>query len=82
MKYLFDPKKGGLIVVLTTIFGPGGKGMARMALDTGAVGSLVSREFLTGLGYDPVKDKERVPNAKAAVGRGFQKRNCLVRVNY
>ena len=57
----FDSNRGGLIVVLTTVFGPAGKGMARMALDTGATISLLNWEFLVGLGYEPGKEKGRIP---------------------
>ena len=41
-----------LIVVTAHIFGPTGDTVARMALDTGAVGTVIHPKILVALGYD------------------------------
>lgn len=43
----------GLIIVRTTITGPAGSGNLRLALDTGATGTMVNVALLVALGYDP-----------------------------
>ena len=48
----FNPQHG-LIVVRVTLFGPSGNRGARLALDTGASSTLVSKEILVAIGYDP-----------------------------
>jgi hypothetical protein len=60
MTFPFDPGKG-LVVVLAGLWGPEGETFARMALDTGASGTLVSSDIIVLLGYDPV----RCTNAEA-----------------
>ena len=52
MKSPFDPTKG-LVVVLARLWGPEGDTVARMALDTGATGTLISWDVAVFLGYDP-----------------------------
>ena len=48
----FNPQRG-LIVVRVTLFGPLGNRAARLALDTGASSTLVSKQILTAIGYNP-----------------------------
>jgi hypothetical protein len=55
----FDPSRG-LIIVPTKLWGPAGDTVVRLALDTGATGSLVSAEILTLLGYSPQEAAARV----------------------
>jgi len=52
MSYLFDQHQG-LIIVRTELTGPSGIGILRLALDTGATGTLVNAGMLVSLGYDP-----------------------------
>ena len=53
MSLPFDPQ-AGLIVVPVRLWGPDGDTIARLALDTGATGSLVNWDIAVLLGYDPV----------------------------
>lgn len=59
MSLPFDPRRG-LIVVPTRLHGPGGDTVVRLALDTGATGSMVNWDLLVLLGYDPAVTPERV----------------------
>jgi predicted aspartyl protease len=59
MRFRFDPS-GGLIVVPTRFWGPRGNAVARLALDTGAVGTVVNGATLKLIGYDPATAPERV----------------------
>src|SRR5262249_16622491 len=43
----------GLIIIRTRLFGPSGDAMARLALDTGASSTLISKDLLILIGYDP-----------------------------
>ncbi len=43
----------GLIIVRVTLSGPIGKRTIRLALDTGASSTLVSKEILVAIGYNP-----------------------------
>ena len=52
MSLPFNPWQG-LIVIPAEIHGPSAKGIARLAVDTGATNTLVNGDFLTGLGFDP-----------------------------
>ena len=59
MSISFDPKKG-LIIVPTRLSGPKGDIVMRLALDTGATGSMVNWELVVLLGYDPAVASERI----------------------
>ena len=59
MSYVFNPDRG-LVVVQTEVFGPSGSMVLRLALDTGATGTLISVAPLTAIGYDPSLAPERV----------------------
>jgi hypothetical protein len=52
MSVPFDPANG-LIVVSAKLTGPTGNTVARLALDTGATGSLICAAPLVFIGYDP-----------------------------
>lgn len=50
----------GLIIVHTELFGPSGSIVVRLALDTGATGTMVNVGLLTTIGYDPSLAPDRV----------------------
>lgn len=59
MKFSFDPSDG-LIVVPVRFTGPNGDIVARLALDTGATGTMLNWDIVVLLGYDPASAKERI----------------------
>lgn len=59
MSVPFDAQQG-LVVVRATVEGPAGTGVLRLALDTGATGTLINAGMLVVLGYDPVLVSERI----------------------
>ena len=59
MKYPFDALRG-LIVVQAEISGPSGSIVLRLALDTGATGTMINVAPLTVIGYDPSLAPDRV----------------------
>ena len=52
MSFSFDPQQG-LIIVPAELWGPSGSAVLRLALDTGATGTVVNTGMLVALGYDP-----------------------------
>ena len=48
----FNPQQG-LIIVNVRLFGPSGEYGARLALDTGASSTVISKEILVTIGYFP-----------------------------
>jgi hypothetical protein len=58
MKIEFNPTSG-LIVVPTRLHGVDADTIARMALDTGATGSMINWDIAVLLGYDPASSEER-----------------------
>ena len=59
MSIRFDSTEG-LIIIPTKMCGPAGDTVVRMALDTGATGSLVNWDVAVFLGYDPAVVTERI----------------------
>lgn len=59
MTFTFDPFKG-LIIVRAELEGPSGAAILRLALDTGATGTLINAEMLVSVGYDPALAHVRV----------------------
>ena len=59
MSVPFDPQQG-LIIVRAELWGPNGSGVLRLALDTGATGTVVNVGLLVALGYDPALAPDRV----------------------
>lgn len=59
MSLRFDPKEG-LVVVPTRLWGPTGDTVVRLALDTGATGTVVGWDVAVLLGYDPAIVAERI----------------------
>jgi aspartyl protease family protein len=51
MSVPFNPREG-LIVVRVELMGPTGAAILRLALDTGATGTLVDTSMLVAIGYD------------------------------
>ena len=52
MRVPFDAQQG-LVIVRAAVEGPAGAGVLRLALDTGATGTLINVGMLVVLGYDP-----------------------------
>ena len=61
--------KSGLIFVPVRIHGPTGRGLIRMALDTGATRSLINVAHLVAIGYDPSLEPDRV---QVTTGSGIE----------
>ena len=59
MSFPFDPQQG-LIIVPVELWGPSGSAILRLALDTGATGTMVNTGMLVALGYDPALIPDRV----------------------
>jgi len=59
MKITFDPTQG-LIVIPTRLHGLCADTILRLALDTGATGSMVNWDVAVLLGYDPASAEERI----------------------
>jgi predicted aspartyl protease len=59
MKIRFDATQG-LIVIPTRLYGSQGDTIVRLALDTGATGSMINWDVAVLLGYDPASVKERI----------------------
>lgn len=59
MKITFDPTQG-LIVIPTRLYGLHTDTIARLALDTGATGSMINWDVAVLLGYDPASTEERI----------------------
>jgi hypothetical protein len=74
----FDPQEG-LIIVPTRLFGPAGDAIVRLALDTGATGTLVNTEVLVLVGYDPAMALDR-PQITTGSGIEFCARLAVERI--
>ena len=59
MSYSFNPQRG-LVIVQAELFGPSGSIVLRLALDTGATGTMINVAPLTTIGYDPSLAPDRV----------------------
>ena len=59
MSFPFDPDQG-LVIVRTELEGPSGSALLRLALDTGATGTLINAGMLVAIGYDPALATERI----------------------
>ena len=59
MKLSFNPQKG-LIIIPTRLWGPQRDSVIRLALDTGATGSMINWDILVLLGYDPAAVQNRI----------------------
>ena len=59
MSVPFDPQHG-LVIVRAAVEGPSGSAVLRLALDTGATGTVINVGMLVALGYDPALVPERI----------------------
>lgn len=59
MSFRFEPVRG-LIVVQAELWGPEGSTILRLALDTGAMTTLINATPLSWVGYDPALSPDRV----------------------
>ena len=59
MSVPFDPSQG-LVIVWAELFGPSGRVRLRLALDTGATGTMINVGHLIAIGYDPSLASDRV----------------------
>lgn len=59
MSVPFDPQSG-LVIVRVAVEGPSGNAVLRLALDTGATGTVINVGMLVALGYDPALTPERI----------------------
>lgn len=68
MSEAFNSKRG-LVVVPVQIFGPSGDTFARLAVDTGAITTVISPEILVLVGYDLAQapDERRLVSATDVV---------------
>ena len=78
MRYSFNPERG-LVVVQAEVFGPSGSIVLRLALDTGATGTMVNVAPLTAVGYDPSLAPDRV-QVTTGSGVEFAPRVAVVRM--
>jgi predicted aspartyl protease len=58
MSFPFESKQG-LIIVPAELWGPSGSAVLRLAVDTGATGTLVNVATLVAIGYDPALASDR-----------------------
>lgn len=65
MTFSFDPHQG-LIIIQAELEGPSGNAILRLALDTGATGTLVNTGMLVSIGYDPALSPDRVQVTKGS----------------
>lgn len=59
MSFPFNPNQG-LVIAQAELWGPAGSAVLRLALDTGATGTLVNVGLLVAVGYDPALSPDRV----------------------
>lgn len=59
MSFSFDPRQG-LIIIQAELEGPSGTAILRLALDSGATGTLINVGMLVSIGYDPSLAPDRV----------------------
>jgi len=68
MSFPFDPQRG-LVTVSAELFGPSGSAILRLALDTGATGTLINVGMIVSIGYDPALVPERL---QVTTGSGIE----------
>jgi hypothetical protein len=59
MSFPFAPQQG-LVIVRAELWGPSGSAVLRLALDTGATGTVVNVGMLVSVGYDPALVPNRI----------------------
>lgn len=68
MSFPFDAQQG-LIIVRAELWGPAGSLVLRLALDTGATGTVVNIGMLVTIGYDPALVPDRI---QVTTGSGIE----------
>ena len=68
MSFPFEPQQG-LIIVHAELWGPSGSAVLRLALDTGATGTVVNVGMLVAVGYDPALVPDRI---QVTTGSGME----------
>ncbi|MGA9995301.1 MAG: retroviral-like aspartic protease family protein [Pyrinomonadaceae bacterium] len=68
MSFSFDPHQG-LVIVQAELEGPSGSVVLRLALDTGATGTLINAAMLVSIGYDPALAPNRL---QVTTGSGIE----------
>jgi predicted aspartyl protease len=74
----FDAEHG-LVIVHAEVFGPSGSIILRLALDTGATGTMINVAPLTAIGYDPSLAPDRV-QVTTGSGVEFAPRVAVARI--
>ena len=59
MSFPFDSQQG-LVIIRSELWGPAGSIVLRLALDTGATGTVVNIGMLVTIGYDPALAPDRI----------------------
>lgn len=78
MSVPFDAQYG-LVIVQAAVDGPSGRAVLRLALDTGATGTVINVGLLVALGYDPALVPERI-QVTTESGVGFAPRVPLQKI--
>lgn len=78
MNYPFNAQRG-LIVIQAEIQGPSGSIILRLALDTGATGTMINVGPLTTIGYDPSLVPDRV-QVTTGSGVEYAPRLSIIRI--
>jgi len=68
MSFSFDATQG-LVIVRAELEGPSGSAILRLALDTGATGTLINAGILVSVGYDPALAPDRI---QVTTGSGIE----------
>ena len=68
MSFPFEPQQGP-IIVRAELWGPSGSAVLRLALDTGATGTVVNVGMLVAVGYDPALVPDRI---QVTTGSGIE----------
>jgi predicted aspartyl protease len=79
VSFRFDPQQG-LIIVNAELSGPSGSAVLRLALDSGATGTVVNVGMLVAIGYDPALIPTRVQITTGS-GIEFVPRVILDKIN-
>ena len=79
MSFPFTPNQG-LVIVNSELVGPTGTAILRLALDTGATGTLVNVGMLVSIGYDPALSPNRV-QVTTGSGVEFAPRIDLIKIS-
>ena len=74
MSVAFDSTQG-LVIVLAQVYGPTGDTVVRLALDTGAVGTLINPVILAAIGYDLTQISDQI---RIVTGSGIENVSRLV----